>query len=42
MFSLFKKEKENKKDENKSKTIQQLDREKLEQKFSKETKETLN
>ena len=34
--------KENKKDEDKSKTIQELDREKLEQKFSKETKETLN
>ena len=29
-------------DDNKSKTVQQLDREKLEQKFSKETKETLN
>ena len=34
--------KDNKKDEDKSKTIQQLDREKLDQKFSKETKETLN
>jgi len=34
--------KENKKDDNKTKTIQQLDREKLEQKFSKDTKETLN
>ncbi len=34
--------KDNKKDEDKSKTIQELDREKLEQKFSKETKETLN
>ena len=34
--------KENKKDEDKSKTIQELDREKLEKKFSKETKETLN
>ena len=34
--------KENIKDEDKSKTIQELDREKLEQKFSKETKETLN
>jgi small subunit ribosomal protein S2 len=33
---------DNKKDEDKSKTIQELDREKLEQKFSKETKETLN
>ena len=32
----------NKKDGDKSKTIQELDREKLEQKFSKETKETLN
>ena len=30
------------KDEDKSKTIQELDREKLEQKFSKETKGTLN
>ena len=34
--------KDNKKNEDKSKTIQELDREKLEQKFSKETKETLN
>ena len=34
--------KDNKKDEDKSKTIQELDREKLEQKFSKETKGTLN
>ena len=34
--------KDNKKDEDKSKTIQQIDREKLDQKFSKETKETLN
>ena len=34
--------KDNKKDEDKTKTIQQLDREKLDQKFSKETKETLN
>ena len=34
--------KDNKKDDEKSKTIQELDREKLEQKFSKETKETLN
>jgi small subunit ribosomal protein S2 len=34
--------KDNKKEEDKSKTIQELDREKLEQKFSKETKETLN
>ena len=34
--------KKNKQDEDKSKTIQELDREKLEQKFSKETKETLN
>ena len=33
---------DNKKDEDKSKTIQELDREKLEQKFSKETKEKLN
>ena len=33
---------DNKKDEEKSKTIQELDREKLEQKFSKETKEKLN
>ena len=34
--------KENKKDEDKLKTIQQLDREKLDKKFTKETKETLN
>ena len=34
--------KDTKKDEDKSKTIQELDREKLEQKFSKESKETLN
>ena len=34
--------KDNKKEDDKSKTIQELDREKLEQKFSKETKETLN
>ena len=34
--------KDNKKEEDKSKTIQELDREKLEQKFPKETKETLN
>ena len=34
--------KDNKKDEDKTKTIQQLDREKLDQKFSKETTETLN
>ena len=34
--------KDNKKDDDKSKTIQELDREKLEQKFSKDTKETLN
>ena len=34
--------KDDKKVEDKSKTIQQLDREKLEQKFSKENKETLN
>ena len=34
--------KDNKKDDDKSKTIQELDREKLEKKFSKETKETLN
>jgi len=34
--------KDNKKSEDKSKTIQELDREKLEQKFPKETKETLN
>ena len=34
--------KKNKKDDDKSKTIQELDREKLEKKFSKETKETLN
>ena len=34
--------KDNKKDDDKSKTIQELDREKLEQKFSKESKETLN
>ena len=33
---------DNKKEEEKSKTIQELDREKLEQKFSKETKEKLN
>ncbi len=32
----------NNKDDDKSKTIQELDREKLEQKFSKESKETLN
>ena len=34
--------KENKEDEDQSKTIQQIDREKLEKKFSKESKETLN
>ena len=34
--------KDNKKDEDKLKTVQQLDREKLEKKFSKKTKETLN
>ena len=34
--------KDNKKDADKSKTIQEIDREKLQQKFSKETKETLN
>ena len=34
--------KDNKKDDNKSKTIQDLDREKLEKKFSKESQETLN
>ena len=34
--------KDNKKDDDKSKTIQELDREKLEQKFSKESKEILN
>ena len=34
--------KDNKKDDDKSKTIQDLDREKLEKKFSKESKETLN
>ena len=34
--------KDNKKDDEKSKTIQELDREKLEQKFSKESKEILN
>ena len=34
--------KDNKKDDDKSKTVQELDREKLEKKFSKETKETLN
>ena len=34
--------KDNKKDEDKLKTVQQLDREKLDQKFSKETNETLN
>ena len=34
--------KDNKMDKDKSKTIQELDREKLEQKFSKESKETLN
>ena len=34
--------KDNKKDEDNTKTIQELDREKLEQKFSKESKETLN
>ena len=33
---------DNKKDEKSSKTIQELDREKLENKFSKEKKETLN
>ena len=34
--------KDNKKDDDKSKTIQEIDREKLEQKFSKESKEILN
>ena len=34
--------KNNKKDDDKSKTLQELDREKLEKKFSKENKETLN
>jgi small subunit ribosomal protein S2 len=34
--------KDNKKNDDKSKTIQELDREKLEQKFSKESKEILN
>ena len=34
--------KDNKKNDDKSKTIQELDREKLDQKFSKEAKETLN
>jgi small subunit ribosomal protein S2 len=34
--------KDNKKDDDKSKTIQELDREKLDQKFSKESKEILN
>ena len=34
--------KDNKNDEDKTKTIHELDREKLEQKFTKETKETLN
>ena len=34
--------KDTKKDEDKSKTIQELDREKLDQKLSKETKGTLN
>ena len=34
--------KDNKKDDDKSKTIQEIDREKLEKKFSKESKETLN
>ena len=34
--------KDNKKNDDKSKTIQELDREKLEQKFSKENKEILN
>ena len=34
--------KANNKDDDKSKTIQELDREKLEQKFSKDSKETLN
>ena len=34
--------KDNKKEDDKSKTIQELDREKLDQKFSKETKGTLN
>ena len=34
--------KDNKKNDDKSKTIQELDREKLEKKFSKDNKETLN
>ena len=34
--------KNNKKDDDKSKTLQELDREKLDKKFSKENKETLN
>ena len=34
--------KDNTNNDDKSKTIQELDREKLEQKFSKDTKETLN
>ena len=37
-----KKEKDKVKDEDKTKTIQELDREKLEKKFSKEDKEKLN